>query len=211
MSIMNANQIYMNMHKNALADMKAARAVLRTALETLAAVSGAEYVTLKSKKAKVQEALDAEAASNSWAVCNALQHMGLVSTGANALRNAMQGFSCCALATTFAEFAEQCAYVMAKGTVAMRAINNMISRCTAHAEFFRSGVKKEAKARLPVVAVPKKERKVAIAQHKAAWTDISTGESCYWQPLQTAEYPFKMWALALRFNYQIFRYSPSKW
>lgn len=208
---MRANQIYMNMHKGALADMKAARAVLKDAMLIVEAVKGAQFKTLKSKKAKVQEALDSEAISKSWAVCHALQHMGLVSTGANALRNAMQGFSCCALATTFQEFEEQCEYVMARGTVAMNAINAMIMRCTAHAEFFRSGVKREAKARLPAVAVPKKEKRHAIAQHIAAWTDARTGEYNYWQPLQTSQYPFRSWCLAVRFNYQIWGVCPSKW
>lgn len=211
MSIMQANQIYMNMHKDALADMKAAREVLKNAMLMVEAVKGAQFKTLKSKKAKVQEVLDAEASSNSWTVCHALQHMGLVSTGANALRNAMQGFSCCALATTFQEFEEQCEYVMARGAVAMKAINAMIMRCTAHAEFFRSGVKREAKARLPAVAVPKADKKVAIAQHMASWTDIGTGQYNYWQPLQTSQYPFRSWCLAMRFNYQIWGASPSKW
>ena len=123
---MNTNQIYMNMHKNALTDMKAARVVLRIVLETMDLVSGAEYATLKSKKAVIKMVLDAEAASNPEAISRALQHMGLVSTGSNALRNAIQAFSCCALATTFAEFEEQCEYVTARGWIAMRAINNMI-------------------------------------------------------------------------------------
>ena len=208
---MNANQIYMNMHKNALADMKEARVVLRIALEALELVSGAGYATLKSKKAAVKLVLDAEVANHPEAISRALHHMGLVSTGANALRNAMQGFSCCALATTFAEFEEQCEYATARCWVAMRAINNMISRCTAHAKFFRGCVQKEARARLPAVAVSKKDRKHAIAQHYAAWTDISTGEYIYWQPLQTSKYPFQMWVLAMRLNYQVWNVSHSKW
>lgn len=194
---MNANQIYMNMHKSALADMMEARVVLRIALEALELVSGAGYATLKSKKAAIKMVLEAEIASHPETISRALHHMGLVSTGANALRNAMQGFSCCALATTFSEFEEQCEYVTARGWIAMRALNNMISRCTAHAQHFRSGVQKKARARLPAVAVSKKDRKHAIAQHYAAWTDISTGEYIYWQPLQTSKYPFRAWCHAL--------------
>lgn len=164
---MNANQIYMNMHKNALADMKEARVVLSIALEALELVSGAGYATLKSKKAAIKTVLEAEAkvANHPEVISRALHHMGLVSTGSNALRNAMQGFSCCALATTFAEFEEQCEYVTTRGWIAMRAINNMISRCTAHAKVFRSGVQKEARARLPAVAVSKAERKAKVREY----------------------------------------------
>ena len=58
-------------------------------------------------------------------------------------------------------------------------------------------VGEHARNRLPAVAVSKKDRKHAIAQHYAAWTDISTGEYVYWQPLQTSKYPFRAWCHAL--------------
>lgn len=213
MRTLSASQIYMNMHKDALVDMKAARVILRTALETLAVVNGGEYKTLKAKKAAIKLVLDVEVISKSDAVGHALQHMGLVSTGANALRNAMMGFSCCALAATFNEFDEQCAYVMQCGVTAMNAINRGIDQCVAHAEHFRSRVQKEARARLPAVAVSRKEKRHAIAQHMAAWTDTSNGEYIYWQPLQSSKYPFRMWALALSFNYRVWDKdgTPSKW
>lgn len=89
MSVMQANQIYMNMHKNALADMKAAREVLKDAMVMVEAVKGAQFKTLKSKKAAIKLALEAEATSQPEAISRALHHMGLVSTGANALRDAM--------------------------------------------------------------------------------------------------------------------------
>ena len=54
-----------------------------------------------------------------------------------------------------------------------------------------------ARNRLPAVAVSKEDRKHAIAQHYAAWTDISTGEYIYWQPLQTSKHPFRAWCHAL--------------
>ena len=72
-------------------------------------------------------------------------------------------------------------------------------------------VGEHARNRLPAVAVSKKVRKHAIAQHYAAWTDISTGEYIYWQPLQTSRYPFQMWVLAMRLNYQVWSVSHGKW
>ena len=58
-------------------------------------------------------------------------------------------------------------------------------------------VGEHARNRLPAVAVSKKDRKHAIAQHYAACTDSSTGEYVYWQPLQTSKYPFRAWCHAL--------------
>ena len=79
------------------------------------------------------------------------------------------------------------------------------------AQRWRKRVGEYARNRLPAVAVSKKDRKHAIAQHYAAWTDISTGEYVYWQPLQTSKYPFQMWVLAMKLNYQVWNVSHSKW
>ena len=67
----------------------------------------------------------------------------------------------------------------------------------ATAQRWSKMVGEHARNRLPAVAVSKKDRKHAIAQHYAAWTDISTGKYIYWQPLQTSKYPFRMWCHAL--------------
>lgn len=67
----------------------------------------------------------------------------------------------------------------------------------ATAQRWSKMVGEHARGRLPAVAVSKKVRKHAIAQHYAAWTDISTGEYIYWQPLQTSKYPFRAWCHAL--------------
>ena len=67
----------------------------------------------------------------------------------------------------------------------------------ATAQRWSKMVGEHAKRRLPAVAVSKKVKKHAIAQHYAAWTDISTGEYVYWQPLQTSKYPFRAWCHAL--------------
>ena len=81
----------------------------------------------------------------------------------------------------------------------------------ATAKYWGKVVSEHARNRLPAVAVSKKDRKHAIAQHYAAWTDISTGECVYWQPLQTSKYPFQMWVLAMRLNYQVWSVSRNKW
>lgn len=60
-----------------------------------------------------------------------------------------------------------------------------------------------AKNRLPAVAVNRVAKQLAIAQHHAVWTDYSTGKSCYWQPLQSARYPFRMWVMACNFTYRM--------
>ena len=136
-------------------------------------------------------------------VLNTLRDCGLDSA-ADGLNAMLTSIVCIMNCTRNAEMAEHFQYFDRVKAAMFPVIHRsaelaatMARMAQAKAHRWSKLVGEHARNRLPAVAVSKKDRKHAIAQHYAAWTDISTGEYIYWQPLQTSKYPFRAWCHAL--------------
>lgn len=185
--------------------------IQRLMADMVQAVANAdECKRLYDKRDIINECLEDAAYSNAHIIVNTASAI-LSAPIMKAYNEAACSFKCLTQATTFAEYSEQRKYFVNRRNIFNFRCHNVQVASTERynaamkwVEYYNKQIAYWAAARLPRVAINKKARRAAIAQFNAAWLDINTGKSCYWQPLQTAEHPFKMWALALRLNYQVF-------
>lgn len=202
-----------------IAKMEALGAANLLALALVEALGDAQNCkTLRALKEQVRERMEGvRNAHNTARVLNTLRDCGIDSV-ADGLNGMITSIVCIMNCTRKAEMAEHFQYFDRVKDGMFPVIRHRMVRATtkarmaqATAQRWSKMVGEHARNRLPAVAVSKKDRKHAIAQHYAAWTDISTGEYVYWQPLQTSKYPFRVWVLAMRLNYQVWNASHSKW
>ncbi len=173
--------------------------------------------TLKAKKAVINEYLE-ELGDDFGITMQGAQNYVVLAI-ANGIREAMTSFWCLGKATTFKEYEEQvtfCSNMLAefnrrhRGQILLS--NGTLKAGKAKVAYWRKELARWAAARTPKVAVSKADKKLAIAQHYAAWTDGSTGAYIYWQPIQTTHYPFRTWALAVSLNSMMLRrFGGSDW
>lgn len=160
--------------------------------------------TLREMREQVAESMEDVRQDHDVArVLNTLRELGM-DAAARELNCMLTSIACimeCKRKAEMAEHFQYFAHAKAKLFHILRwRTNESTTRCVvAHETLERWAVvvKDSATHRLPAVAISKAGRKHAIAQHNAAWTDHSTGKSCYWQPLQTSRYPFRTWCQAL--------------
>ena len=160
--------------------------------------------TLRALREQVGERIEGVwNAHDTSRVLNTLRDCGM-DTIADGINSMLTSIVCIMNCQRNAEMAEHFQYFDRMRAGVFHVIRRRMVRATteawmaqATAQRWSRMVSEHARNRLPAVAVSKKVRKHAIAQHFAAWTDMYTGEYIYWQPLQTSRYPFRAWCHAL--------------